>query len=121
MHSDISLGPPVETLTKIIEYGGGSVVDILTGDEESAQKREICENPRIDYVVRYPCSIQVDESVEDEVSSTNLVNVLKTNYFLDRISMEKVDILEYIVTKGRMRKHGGGDDENRNCKRQKSM
>lgn len=115
----VTLGPPLDTLRKIIECGGGEVIHVLTGEEESGEVKEVCERPEIDYVARYPCSIQVDESVEDQVISSNLVNVLLTSYFLDRISMEKVDIRDYIVTREKIRNYAHDEKENQHHKRQK--
>jgi hypothetical protein len=108
--SGVTLGPPVETLVRIIESGGGHVLEIITGDEDTEEEMEISENPRIDYFVRYPCSSQQPlldhpprprnpvDNEDDEVSS-HLVSVVLVGYFLDRISQEKVDIREYIVTR----------------------
>jgi hypothetical protein len=107
--SGVTLGPPVETLVRIIESGGGHVLEILTGDEDTEEEKEIGENPRIDYFVRYPCCLQPpsavdsdDHDVEASISS-HLVSVVLVGYFLDRISLEKVDIREYIVTRATLR------------------
>jgi hypothetical protein len=100
--SGVTLGPPVETLRRIIECGGGEVLEVLTGEEETDEEREICDNPGIDYIVRYPCcapQLEGREEEEDEVLSSTLVSVLLSSYFLDRISMEKVDIREYIISR----------------------
>ena len=101
--SGVTLGPPVETLVRIIECGGGEVLDILTGQEDTQEEKEIGENSQIDYFVRYPCCPQPassDDSKDAESSlSSHLVSVVLVGYFLDRISLEKVDIREYIVTK----------------------
>jgi hypothetical protein len=124
--SGVTLGPPVETLRRIIECGGGEVLEILTGEEETEEEREICDNPGIDYIVRYPCSCpqleEGKEDEEDEVISSTLVSVLLSSYFLDRVSLEKVDIREYIVSRtgSKVRSRTGDEQEEPRQKRQRS-